>query len=41
MFHRLKERVFNCKNCGEVKERDYNASLNLELMPEAIRFKPV
>jgi putative transposase len=25
----LKERVFNCQVCGEVKDRDYNASLNL------------
>ncbi|MEA5523286.1 hypothetical protein VB854_30585 [Limnoraphis robusta CCNP1315] len=24
----LKERVFHCEACGEVKERDYNASLN-------------
>ncbi|MEA5521420.1 zinc ribbon domain-containing protein [Limnoraphis robusta] len=37
----LKERVFNCKNCGVSIDRDLNASLNLELMPEAIRFKPV
>ncbi|MFZ1029519.1 MAG: zinc ribbon domain-containing protein [Limnoraphis robusta] len=25
----MKERVFNCQVCGEVKDRDYNASLNL------------
>ncbi|MFY7805793.1 MAG: zinc ribbon domain-containing protein [Limnoraphis robusta] len=36
-----RERVFNCKNCGVSIDRDLNASLNLELMPEAIRFKPV
>ncbi|MEA5538533.1 MAG: hypothetical protein WAN66_02465 [Limnoraphis robusta] len=24
----LKERVFHCEACGEVQERDYNASLN-------------
>lgn len=30
----LKERVFNCKVCGEVKDRDFNASLNLEHLAE-------
>ena len=30
----LKERVFDCEACGEVKDRDYNASLNLERYAE-------
>ncbi|MEA5497892.1 MAG: zinc ribbon domain-containing protein [Limnoraphis robusta] len=30
----LKERVFNCQACGEVKDRDYNASQNLERFAE-------
>ncbi|NEO36345.1 MAG: IS200/IS605 family element transposase accessory protein TnpB [Moorea sp. SIOASIH] len=31
----LKERVFNCEACGEVRDRDYNASLNLERYAES------
>ncbi|MCG5061019.1 MAG: transposase [Limnoraphis sp. WC205] len=30
----LKERVFNCKNCGVSLDRDLNASLNLERFAE-------
>jgi transposase len=26
----LKVRIYSCKNCGSKKERDFNASLNLE-----------
>ena len=30
----LKERVFNCEACGQLKDRDHNASLNLEHLAE-------
>jgi putative transposase len=30
----LSERVFQCLNCGQIKERDLNASLNLERAPD-------
>ena len=30
----LKERVFDCEACGEVLDRDLNASLNLKHLAE-------
>ncbi len=32
----LKVRTFECEKCGNVKERDFNASLNLEYYPTAV-----
>ncbi|MEA5520846.1 zinc ribbon domain-containing protein, partial [Limnoraphis robusta] len=35
----LKERVFNCNNCGVSVDRDLNASLNLEGYAEGFLVK--
>lgn len=35
----LKQRVFNCQACGEIKDRDFNASLNLKLYAEGYSVK--
>ncbi len=35
----LSERVFNCEACGEIKDRDLNASLNLEHYAEGYSVK--
>jgi putative transposase len=32
----LSERIFNCGNCGQVIDRDLNASLNLERAPDEL-----
>jgi putative transposase len=32
----LRERTFECENCGAVKDRDFNASLNLEQYPTSV-----
>jgi hypothetical protein len=30
----LKDRVFDCKKCGHVQDRDENAAINLECAPK-------
>jgi putative transposase len=35
----LSERIFNCEACGEIKDRDFNASLNLEHLAEGYSVK--
>ncbi len=32
----LNQRTYQCGNCGAVKDRDFNASLNLERYPQSV-----